>query len=63
MSLEPLGREHIDELWRAAQGADASFAYLRYGPFAYRSALEEVITELAGRADQPFWAVRAKAAA
>ncbi|MGH6708894.1 MAG: hypothetical protein ACREEK_07975 [Bradyrhizobium sp.] len=33
MSLEPLGGEHIDELRRAAQGADASFAYLRYGPF------------------------------
>jgi RimJ/RimL family protein N-acetyltransferase len=60
VSLEPLGREHIDELWRAAQGADASFAYLRYGPFAHRRDLEEVITELAGRADQPFWAVRAK---
>jgi RimJ/RimL family protein N-acetyltransferase len=60
VSLEPLGREHLDELWRAAQGADASFAYLRYGPFAHRCDLEDVITELAGRTDQPFWAVRPK---
>jgi RimJ/RimL family protein N-acetyltransferase len=60
VSLEPLGLKHIDELWRAAQGADASFAYLRYGPFAQQRDLQELITELAGRADQPFWAVRAK---
>ena len=60
MSLEPLGSEHIDELWRAAQGADASFAFLRYGPFADQRDLRELVTELAGRADQPFWAVRAK---
>ena len=60
MSLEPLGSGHIDELWRAAQGAEASFAYLRYGPFAQQHDLQELITELAGRADQPFWAVRAK---
>jgi len=60
VSLEPLGSEHIDELWRAAQGADASFAFLRYGPFANQRDLLELITELAGRADQPFWAVREK---
>ena len=60
MSLEPLGREHVDELWHAAQGADASFAYLRYGPFAHQRDLLELVTELAGRADQPFWAVRPK---
>ena len=57
MSLEPLGHEHLDELWDAAQGADASFTYLRYGPFAHQDDLRHVITELAGRADQPFWAV------
>jgi hypothetical protein len=26
VSLEPLGREHMGELWRAAQGADAARA-------------------------------------
>jgi RimJ/RimL family protein N-acetyltransferase len=56
--LEPLSAEHADELWLAAQGADASFAYLRYGPFASQSELLEQVMELAGRADQPFWAVR-----
>ena len=60
MSLEPLGGGHVDELWHAAQGADASFAYLRYGPFAQQRDLLELVTELAGRADQPFWVVRPK---
>lgn len=60
VSLEPLGREHTDELWHAAHGADASFTYLRYGPFARQRDLQELIAELAGRADQPFWAVRVK---
>ena len=58
MSLEPLGAGHADELWHAAQGADASFAYLRYGPFAQQRDLLALVTELAGRADQPFWVVR-----
>jgi RimJ/RimL family protein N-acetyltransferase len=31
---------------------------LRYGPFASQSELLELVIELAGRADQPFWAVR-----
>ena len=56
--LEPLGREHAGEFWRSAQGADPSFAYLRYGPFATESGLLEQVMEFAGRADQPFWAVR-----
>jgi len=56
--LEPLGREHAGELWQSAQGADPSFAYLRYGPFVSESGLREQVMELAGRADQPFWAVR-----
>jgi RimJ/RimL family protein N-acetyltransferase len=56
--LEPFGPEHADELWPAAQGADASFAHLRYGPFTSRSELLGQVMELAGRPDQPFWAVR-----
>ncbi|MBR1154329.1 GNAT family N-acetyltransferase [Bradyrhizobium sp. JYMT SZCCT0428] len=58
VSLEPLAARHADELWRAAQGADASFAYLRYGPFAQQCDLLALVTEFAGRADQPFWVVR-----
>jgi RimJ/RimL family protein N-acetyltransferase len=56
--LEPLGRAHAAELWRSAEDADLSFAYLRYGPFATESAMLEQVMELAGRAHQPFWAAR-----
>jgi hypothetical protein len=56
--LEPLGREHVGELWRSAEAADPSWAYLRYGPFTTESGLLERVIELAGQADQPFWAVR-----
>jgi RimJ/RimL family protein N-acetyltransferase len=56
--LEPLGREHVGELWRSTEGAERTWDYLRYGPFASESELREQAMELAGRTDQPFWAVR-----
>ena len=56
--LEPLGREHAGELWHSTQQADPSFAYLRYGPFATENELLAQVIDLAGRAEQPFWAVR-----
>jgi RimJ/RimL family protein N-acetyltransferase len=56
--LEPLGREHAGELWQSAQEADLTWAYLRYGPFASENGLFEQLMDLAGRTDQPFWAVR-----
>jgi RimJ/RimL family protein N-acetyltransferase len=56
--LEPLGREHCGELWHSAQGAERTWDYLRYGPFASESELLELVIELAGRTHQPFWAVR-----
>ena len=56
--LEPLGGEHAGELWHSAQRADPSFAYLRYGPFATENELLAQVIDLAGRAEQPFWAVR-----
>lgn len=56
--LEPLSVEHSVELWAAADAADASWRYLRYGPFSSREAMTETIVELAGRSHQPFWAVR-----
>ena len=58
MRLEPLGREHVGELWRSADGAGQTWDYLRYGPFASERELREQVMELSGRADQPFWAVR-----
>ena len=58
MRLEPLSREHVVELWHSALGSEQTWDYLRYGPFASESELLEQVIELAGRADQPFWAVR-----
>jgi RimJ/RimL family protein N-acetyltransferase len=56
--LEPLGREHVDELWLSASGSDHTWSYLRYGPFASQAAMLEQVMELAAREMQPFWAVR-----
>jgi RimJ/RimL family protein N-acetyltransferase len=56
--LEPLGSEHVDELWHFTEGADPTWAYLRYGPFTSRRELHEQVAELAARSDQPFWAVK-----
>ena len=56
--LEPLSREHAVELWHSAQGAERTWDYLRYGPFASESELLGQVTELAERAYQPFWAIR-----
>lgn len=58
VSLEPLGSAHVDELWGATRNAEASFAHLRYGPFATVEGLAETVRELSERRDQPFWAVR-----
>src|SRR4051812_29249564 len=41
--LEPLPPRHARELWQAAQGADDSFAYLGYGPFASEEAITRVV--------------------
>ncbi len=56
--LEPLSASHIDGLWAAAQGADASWDHLRFGPFASRDLFAETVAELMARPGQPFWAVR-----
>lgn len=56
--LEPLSQAHLDQLWLACQGAEDSFTYLRYGPFASKADLSQLIADLSNRAEQPFWAVR-----
>ncbi len=56
--LEPLHRRHAEELWRAAQGADASWAYLGYGPFESQAAMAATIGGLAAQHDPMFWAIR-----
>ena len=58
VSLEPLHRRHAEELWRAAQGADESWAYLGNGPFASREAMARVVEDLAAVHEPMFWAVR-----
>ena len=45
-------------MWQAAQGADDSFAYLGYGPFASEEAITRVVGELASTQDRIAWAVR-----
>ena len=56
--LEPLHRRHLAELWRAAQGAEASWTYLGYGPCASIDAFTKVVDDLASSHDPMAWAVR-----
>ena len=56
--LEPLHRRHAAELWDAARDADASWAYLSYGPFPTEDALAAHVAELAASHDPMAWAVR-----
>jgi RimJ/RimL family protein N-acetyltransferase len=58
VTLEPLHRRHIDELWQAAQGADESWTYLGTGPFASTEAMGRQVMDLAARHDPMLWAVR-----
>ena len=57
VALEPLSTAHAADLWRVAQGADRSFAYLRYGPFATKEAFAAHVAALSGIERQPFFAV------
>lgn len=56
--LEPLHRRHAAELWQAAQGADESWAYLGYGPFASEAAMTAHVAEFSAQHDPMAWAVR-----
>ena len=58
VDLEPLHPRHAAELWQAAQGADASWAYLAYGPFASESAMRAQVAGMASQHDPLAWAVR-----
>ncbi|HET6607239.1 MAG TPA: GNAT family protein [Rhodopila sp.] len=58
VSLEPLHRRHVAELWRAAQGADQSWTYLHYGPFASEEALAKEVMDMASQQDRIAWAAR-----
>jgi RimJ/RimL family protein N-acetyltransferase len=58
VTLEPLHRRHAAELLESMQGADDSFAYMAYGPFADRAALESWIGSVAAQHDPIYWVVR-----
>ena len=55
--LEPLAVKHVSGLWEAAQSADSSWAYLRYGPFLSEDELRAHVERIANLADQPFFAI------
>ena len=56
--LEPLHPRHAAELWQAAQGADASWAYLGNGPFPTAVAMARFVADFAVTHDPMVWAVR-----
>jgi len=58
VELEPLHVRHTDELWEAAQGADDSWDYMSYGPFATRDAMAAYVAGFASQHDPMAWAVR-----
>jgi RimJ/RimL family protein N-acetyltransferase len=58
VTLEPLHPRHAPELWRATQGADASWAYMGYGPFASEAALAGFVADFATQHDPMAWAAR-----
>lgn len=57
--LEPLHIRHAPDLWRAAQGADESWAYMGYGPFPSQAAMTKFVADFAATHDPMVWAVRA----
>jgi RimJ/RimL family protein N-acetyltransferase len=57
-TLEPLHSRHAGELWEAAQGAEASWAYMGFGPFPSAAALAGFVAEFASQHDPMVWAVR-----
>jgi RimJ/RimL family protein N-acetyltransferase len=58
VTLEPLHPRHVADLWRSAQGADPSWAYVPYGPFASQDAMGRLVGDLAAMHDPMVWAAR-----
>jgi len=58
VELEPMHVRHAAELWNAAQGADDSWAYMGYGPFATQDAMTKFVADFACTHDPMAWAVR-----
>jgi RimJ/RimL family protein N-acetyltransferase len=58
VELEPLHVRHAAELWDAAQGANDSWTYMGYGPFATQAAMTAFVADFATTLDPMAWAVR-----
>jgi RimJ/RimL family protein N-acetyltransferase len=58
VELEPLHVRHAPELWEAMAGADNSWTYMGYGPFASADAFRGFIADFASTHDPMAWAVR-----
>ena len=60
VDLKPLHVRHATELFHAAQGlpAEASWAYLGYGPFATEAAMRAHVGAMASTHDPMAWGVR-----
>ena len=56
--LEPMSVDHVPELWLAAQDAERSWTYLRYGPFESELPMKASVAELVAKKEQPFWVAR-----
>ncbi|HEY0419301.1 MAG TPA: GNAT family protein [Acetobacteraceae bacterium] len=56
--LEPMHPRHAPELWRAAQGADASWTYMGYGPFPSEAAMARFVADFSTTHDPMAWVVR-----
>jgi RimJ/RimL family protein N-acetyltransferase len=58
VELEPLHVRHAAELWAASQGAEDTWSYMGYGPFADQAAMTAFVAGFASTHDPMAWAVR-----
>jgi RimJ/RimL family protein N-acetyltransferase len=58
VTLKPLHRRHIAELWQPAQSADAIWTCLHSGPFATAQAMARAVMDLASTHDPIVWVAR-----
>jgi RimJ/RimL family protein N-acetyltransferase len=57
VTLEPLSTMHAPDIWSAAQGAEVSWTYLKYGPFETMDGLKAHVAANTRLEHQPFFAV------
>jgi RimJ/RimL family protein N-acetyltransferase len=61
VNLEPLRRDHADDLWDELRDDQDSWTYVRWGPYASRDALADYIDQAIARPDHYLWAIRSGA--